>query len=208
MISVVTSSQHGSDPAAPRGPGRPRSARADAAIVEAVRELLAEEGYASLSVERVAQRAGVSKATIYRRYPSKASLVAETLHEHKQSTVTYQDTGDLKGDLVRYLTAVAKAMSSDDGHIMAGLVSELARNPELADAMRDQYIEPRRQQMLEIFRRAVERGELRDDIDPRILGDVLVGALQHRFLVTGDPLTRKVAEQIADVVLLGAVPRP
>jgi AcrR family transcriptional regulator len=190
-----------------RGPGRPRRARADAAILDAVRELLAEEGYDSLSVERVAQRAGVSKATIYRRHPSKASLVVEALHENKRAAVEYQDTGDLRADLVRYLAGIGRAMSSDDGHIMAGLVSAVARNPELADAMRSEYIEPRRRQMLEIFRAAVDRGDLRDDVDPRVLGDVLVGALQHRFLVTGDPTGRKVAEQIVDLVLSGATPR-
>jgi AcrR family transcriptional regulator len=181
--------------------GRPRSAEADAAIQQATVELLALEGYAGLTMSGVAHRAGVSTATLYRRWHSKLGLVVDVLAARAEESPV-PDTGTLEGDCRAILRSlVDKARTTLTTPIMAGLVGEIGRNPELAAALRANLIAPRRQVLNEVFRRAQARGEMRPDIDIAIASDLLFGPLYHRLLITGEPMTVRVADKLCDLVL-------
>jgi AcrR family transcriptional regulator len=181
--------------------GRPRSAEADAAIRQATVDLLAAEGYAGLTMSGVAAQAGVSSATLYRRWHSKLELVIDVLALRAEETPV-PDTGTLEGDCRALLhTLVDKARTSQTTPILAGLVGEIGRNPELASALRANLIAPRRDALNEVFRRAKARGESRDDVDVTLAADLLFGPLYHRLLVTGEPVTPRVADKLCDLVL-------
>jgi AcrR family transcriptional regulator len=181
--------------------GRPRSAEADAAIQQATVELLVSEGYAGLTMSGVAHQAGVSTATLYRRWRSKLDLVVDVLTARAEDW-RVPDTGTLEGDCRALLRALFdKARTTQTTPIMAGLVGEIGRNAELASALRANLIAPRRDVLNEVFRRARARGELRADVDVSLAADLLFAPLYHRLLVTGEPVTARVADKLCDLVL-------
>jgi AcrR family transcriptional regulator len=181
--------------------GRPRSAEADAAIRQATVDLLITDGYAGLTMSGVAAGAGVSTATLYRRWRSKLDLVVDVLAVRAEEEPV-PDTGTLEGDCRAMLRAlVDKARTTQTTPIMAGLVGEIGRNPELASALRTNLIAPRREALKEVFRRAQARGEVHADIDAGLAADLLFGPLYHRLLVTGEPVTPRVADKLGDLVL-------
>jgi AcrR family transcriptional regulator len=181
--------------------GRPRSAEADEAIRTATVELLATEGYANLTTSGVAQRAGVSTATLYRRWRSKLDLVIDVLGARAEETPV-PDTGSLEGDFRSMLHAlVEKVQTTTVTPLMAGLVGEIGRNPELASALRTNLIAPRRAALKLVFDRAEARDELRNGLDVGLAADLLFGPLYHRMLITGEPVTARVADELSDFVL-------
>src|SRR5437763_1508306 len=166
--------------------GRPRSQEADAAIREATVDLLAQEGYAGLTMSGVAHEAGVSTATLYRRWHSKLELVIDVLAMRAEESPV-PDTGTLEGDCRALLgTLVDKARTTQTTPIMAGLVGEIGRNPEIASSLRSNLIAPRRAALNEVFRRAQARGEIRPEVEASLAADLLFGPLYHRLLVTGE----------------------
>ena len=181
--------------------GRPRSPEADAAIRQATVDLLVTEGYANLTMSGVAAQAGVSTATLYRRWSSKLDLVVDVLTVRAEESPV-PDTGSLEGDCRAIVhNLVDKARTTKTTPLLAGLVGEIPRNPELAEALRASLIVPRREAFNEVFARAAERGELRKGVDVELAGDLLFGPLYHRLLFTGTPVTTKVADELADLVL-------
>ena len=181
--------------------GRPRSAEADAAIRQATVDLLVADGYAGLTMSGVAAQAGVSTATLYRRWRSKVDLVVDVLAARAEESPV-PDTGSLEGDCRSMLhSLVDKARTTQSTPILAGLVGEIGRNAELASALRANLIAPRREALTEVFRRAQARGELRADVDLSLAADLLFGALYQRLLVTGEPVTVRIADKICDLVL-------
>jgi len=193
MVSVPTTD-------APRI-GRPRSAEADAAIREATVELLASAGYANLTMSGIAAEAKVSTATLYRRWRSKLDLVVDVLAVKAEESPV-PDTGSLEGDCRAVLhNLVDKARTTQSTKLLAGLIGEIGRNPELAAALRTHLIAPRRAALNEVFRRAQARGELRADIDVGLAADLLFGPLYQRLLITGEPVTPRVADKLADLFL-------
>jgi AcrR family transcriptional regulator len=186
-----------------RSRGRPRSREAHLAILQAALDLLAEDGYDGLSIEAVAQRAGVSKATIYRRWTSKAALTIDVL-ESIAASHSMPDTGTTRGDLHELLDRVFLAINhSQYGAVLTALASELQRNPEIADTFRSRFLAARRNGMLVVLRRGIERGDLRADADLDLVVDLLVGPLYYRRLVSGMPLTPEYAAAVVDAVLDG-----
>jgi AcrR family transcriptional regulator len=179
--------------------GRPRSAEADEAIRRATLELLERDGYANLTTVRIATTAGVSTATLYRRWRSKLDLVVDVLRALADEQPV-PDTGSLAGDCRALAHAVVSRMPST-GPMMAGLVGEFARNPELAESMRRNLILPRRATMFELLDRAAQRGELRPDVNYDLVFDVLAGAAYYAFAVMGRPPTPEMADELADLVL-------
>jgi AcrR family transcriptional regulator len=181
--------------------GRPRSAAADLAIREATLELLAEEGYTGLTMSGVASAAGVSSATLYRRWRSKADLVIDVMlagaEDHQ-----LPDTGSLAGDLRSALSAAADMKQNTQSvKIISAVVGELGRNPELAKAFRAALITPRRAQFAEIFERAAARNEIRPGLDYELVTDLVFGPVYQRLLITGRPVTPRIVNQIVDLVL-------
>lgn len=203
------------DPAArdiqpgPRGPGRPRDARNDRAILAATRGILGEQGYQGLTIEAVAARAGVGRPTIYRRWPSKPALVVAALVQSARLAVPVLDTGSLRRDLIAVQRRQVELMSSPDTRrVTAGLIADLAADPELAETYVSQYLAPRRAAVWQVLQRGVDRGELDADIDFAFAYDLLVGPLFMRAVVWGQPLAPDAAEKTADVILAAFAARP
>jgi AcrR family transcriptional regulator len=182
---------------AARRPGRPRSDDRDEAIEAATLDLLVEQGYAGLSMEGVAARAGVGKATIYRRWESKLDLVLDAVIHRCYENVVSPDTGSLREDLLELFRAILVKFRRD-GPVMRAFVAEQARHPDLARAFRDAFLSERRSVLREVLARAVARRELAADADVELLMDVGSGVLWYRFAVTGEPLSDDLPERIVD----------
>jgi AcrR family transcriptional regulator len=147
----------------------------------------------------VAAKAGVSTATLYRRWHSKLDLVVDVLTALAEEW-PIPDTGSLAGDCRALLHTMVTGVP-ETGPIMAGLVGEFARNEELADAMRRNLILPRRTAMIEVLDRADRRGELRRGVDYDLVFDILAGALYYRFAVTGRRPSQSIADDLTGLVL-------
>lgn len=187
-----------------RPPGRPRSVEADRAILRAAVDLLAEDGYGGVTMEGVAARAGVGKATVYRRWPSKSALVVDAVTACRESGSPPPDTGSARDDLVAFVRGFMHHLrTSDAARVMPALVAELSRHPELATTFREGFVQPRRARVREAVRRGVERGELRADLDPELVADAVVALLQHRFLVTGMEIDDQLPDRLVDMLWRG-----
>jgi AcrR family transcriptional regulator len=193
--------------AAPRAPlGRPREARADRAILAAAVELLAEAGIHRLRMDDVADRAGVGKAAIYRRYRSKGELVGATIAA-LVSEIAVPDTGSTRRDLQALMRdAVAVYRDPIRAGAMQALIGAMHEHPELAGAIRRDVVEARREALRAVLARGVARGDLRADLDVELALDMLGGALFYRLLVTGGPIDERLAEGVADSVLRSFAP--
>jgi AcrR family transcriptional regulator len=190
-----------------RRPGRPRDARADRAILEATRELIAEVGVYGFRTDDVAARAGVGKGAIYRRYRSKDELVTAAVAALVDKEIAVPDTGSTRTDLLVLMReAVALYRASAAGRLMPNLIGAMAEKPDLARAVRDGFLASRRGALSEVLRRGVERRDLRPDLDLELALDVLGGPLFYRLLVTGGPLDEQLAEGVADLILRGFAP--
>ena len=188
-----------------RGPGRPRSPECDDAILRAALELLAENGFSGLSIDGVSARAGVGKATIYRRWESKAALVVDAIRVFSHERIRFVDTGSARDDLVSFMQTLIDALrTTSAGRVMAGLVAEFPRHPELAEAFRRGFVAPRRASLLAALQRGIERGELRPDVDCELVADAVVAFLHHRWMVTGLPLDDDLPERFVNVLFQGA----
>jgi len=190
---------------APRRTGdqRPggRSARVKAAVLAGVLDELIESGYAGLTVDRVAARAGVHKATVYRRWPTKEDLVADALLAQTGQTVPMPDTGSVRDDLRLLAHAVIANITSPQGEgLLRTLVSDAARVPAIGAAARTFWAE-RFAMAGELVRRGIDRGELPADTDPDFLIEALIAPLYLRLLVTTQPLTTRYADRVVDSVL-------
>lgn len=172
-----------SDGQSTQSAGRPRSEEAHQAILNATLELLAEGGYSALTVEGVATRAGVGKATIYRRWPSKLPLVLEAFGQ--LPALEAVDTGDLVSDLEKMLKEYLQLFHSTPlAAVLPSLVGERAHNPELSE-MLDPVLKGRRQPLIRALERGVERGELPPDLDLELAADLVVGPIAVRLFFSG-----------------------
>ena len=180
-----------------------RSARTRAAVLRATADLLAEVGYEELTFEAVAQRAGVHKTTVYRRWPTKPDLVADAARERSGQLVEVPDTGTLLGDLTALACVVAANIGSDVGRAMTKtLVAAAATSPSVAAATHA-FWEERLRLTGAIVERAIASGELPSRTDSNIVIESLVGALYVRLLLTGESIDGDVADQIACAVAGG-----
>jgi AcrR family transcriptional regulator len=196
-----------SDAVAERPVGRPRDARADRAILEATRELIAEVGVYGFRTEDVAARAGVGKGAIYRRYRSKDELVTAAIAALVGEEIAVPDTGSTRADLLVLMgEAVALYRGSAAGRLMPNLIGAMAEKPDLARAVRDGFLASRRGALSEVLRHGVERGDLRPDLDLELALDVLGGPLFYRLLITGGPLDEQLAEGVTELILRGFAP--
>jgi AcrR family transcriptional regulator len=185
--------------------GRPRSEAARNAILDAAAELLLAHGLGEVSMDAVAERAGVSKATIYRWWPTKETLALEALYwEWDTARPTADDTGSLRGDLLAVLRPwLRRIRARPYGHVIAALVTEANTDPAFAEQYRARFVEPRRQPARALFERAIERGEIPADTDVEVALDLLFGPVYHRLLHGHAPLTDRFMEAVVDSVLAG-----
>lgn len=188
---------------AARPPGRPRSAESHEAILRATLELLGEKGFHGMSMDAVATRAGVSKATIYRRWNSKEELVGELL-DAIGDVVQVVATGDPYEDLL-----ITSRGAAERGEPMARLITalqgEAAVNEEFAELFREKLIERRREQLREFLRNAIATGHIRDDVDIEFLADVMFGTVVMRANILGGTLTHLAEDnaQLWDLLIDG-----
>ena len=188
--------------------GRPRSQEADRAILTATVDLLASRGLAAMSIEEVAARAGVGKATIYRRWSSKGLLALDAFVTSFQEQQPLPDTGTLRGDLIAALTAWVRAVTETSmGTMLTGLVAEAQHDEELRAGWRDRVLEPLRSQHRIMLDRAIARGEIPATVDQEVVLDLFFGAAQHRLLLGHLPLTDEFIREVVDVILDGIRPR-
>jgi AcrR family transcriptional regulator len=184
--------------------GRPRSELCDRAIEAAALDLVVEHGFAGMSIEGVAARAGVAKTTIYRRWDCKAALVVDAFVHRSCDRVVSPDTGSLRADLIEMWRAFLRSLQHDGG-LMEAFVAEQRRHPELAEAFRATFLKQRRAVVRAVLERGVERGELPPSADLDLLVDVGSSILWYRFLITGAPLDDDLPERIVDQFFPAAV---
>ena len=183
--------------------GRPRSEEAHKAILEATLSLLVEVGYSALTVEGVATRAGVGKATIYRRWPSKLPLVIEAFGGLPGFEDV--DTGDVVGDLKKMLRNYLHLFNTTPlATVLPSIAGERAHNADLE--VFDPVMEGRRQPLLRALERGVERGELAADLDLDLAADLIVGPIAVRLFFTGRSITPKLVGPMVDLALQGLRP--
>ncbi len=181
--------------------GRPRSEEAHQAILDATLELLAEVGFSALTVEGVANRAGVGKATIYRRWPSKLPLVVEAFGA--LPGLEDVDTGDLVGDLSEMLRSYLKLFETTPlAAVLPSLAGERAHNPQLSELF-DPVLRGRRQPLAAALERAVKRGELPADLDLDLAADLVVGPIAVRLFFTGRTIHPRIVDPLIELALEG-----
>jgi AcrR family transcriptional regulator len=183
--------------------GRPRSDRAHRAILDATRELLVESGFSRLRLEHVAAQAGVGKATIYRRWPTREALVLELLMELAAPHIEIEDVGDTHAELLAATTHAMRALTETPfGPVIRALLSHIASNPALGDPFRAAVVQARRNAVAQVLARGTARGDLRPDADPDVATELLVGPVYFRLMFGGE-LTHEFAERVVDAVSRG-----
>ena len=182
--------------------GRPRDPSRDEAIIDATIDVLVRDGYDRLSMEGIAAAAGVGKATVYRRWSSKAELVIDAMAILKPGIDTI-DTGALEEDLELMVAASCSPRSYRLQRVMVSICSALPREPELLEAFRTRFTEPRIARITAMLERARGRGELGPDVDLAMAASLLPSLMLQRALMTGKP-----AEQVVGSVLLPVLGRP
>lgn len=187
-----------------RPPGRPRSARADQAIIEAVLDLL-QDGTAvdALTIEAVAARAGVGKATIYRRWPNKEALLVDAIRRLKGDPPRPEGVS-VRDDLVMLLSVMRRPHDHRAMRVLPCLVPEVLRNP-VHYRIYQELIEPRREAMREVLRRGMDTGELRPDLDIEVVLAILSGPVLVQKLLRWNPMIddEKLPQRLVDTVLAG-----
>jgi AcrR family transcriptional regulator len=189
----------------PSPPGRPRDPRRDQAIRDAVLTLLAEVGYERTSVDAIAAAAGVSKPTIYRRWPGKHALVADAIRTHPHMRAIPPDTGSLRGDLIAAVRQTA-GQQLEIAHLTAGLAGRMRESDELAGLVREHAVEAVRRRFRTLLARAEQRGELADAsaVSP-LFADVAPSVIHSRVLLSVEPVGEAFAAELVDRILLPIV---
>ena len=195
------------DQTGPRRPGRPRSERADRAIIDAALSLFAESGPEGLCIEKVAARAGVGKATIYRRWPGKEDLLLDALAA-MQAPLPQPAGQSVRDDLVTVLSAMRDSVADPArAREFALLLGEGAKYPRLMARYVETVLEPRREVIRSVLRRGVASGELRAGVDIDAALFMLTGAVLARGKYEPGSFPPGYVERVVDELLLGLAPR-
>jgi AcrR family transcriptional regulator len=184
--------------------GNSRTQRTDAAILAATRELLAERGVAALTIEGVAERSGVAKTTIYRRWHDKDELALAVLIDSTESIRTPPDVGDTRKELLTFVNTATRVITESGA--FAGLASEIATRPELAQTYQERVVKLRLAEIGEVIARGIQRGDLQPDTNVRLVHELLVGPRIYRLLFSGAALDRRHAAAVVDAVMSAFAP--
>jgi AcrR family transcriptional regulator len=186
-----------------RPPGRPRSEESRQAILRSTLKLLTETGFPQLSVEAIAADADVSKATVYRWWPTKAALVADAFSDSASDELRFPDTGSVQKDMSLQMRQVVRVFRSQRGKVVAALLGGGQSDPELIAAFRERFLWPRRRQAYQTLQRGIDRGELPAGIDMNLILDSLYGPIYMRFLIRHDELSESFVDALCALVLRG-----
>jgi len=193
-----TTEPNSTDPASTASRGRPRDRGADDRILLAAFEQLVRVGYGGLSMEAVAAEAGVAKTTVYRRYPAKRDLVVAALGEETPFPSVPADL-PAHDALERFIRqAITMLIDSGAARILGSLLVEDQREPGLLDVFRQRILGPRREMVLAMLQRGIERGEIRPDIDPLVVTEMVAGAVFGHHVILGLPTTDDWIDSLVD----------
>ena len=181
-----------------RGPKRDQDA--EKRILDATRDLICERGATRVSINEIAAHAGVSKPTIYRWWPSKAAVVFDALEREIKANSPPPNTGTAYGDVRIQVQRVAKLMNSPLRAILRELIVETFGDDEVAEQFRTLFFAERRRQGAATVQAGIDSGELRPDLDPEIIGDLLYSPLWLRMIIGHQPLTPKAVDKLLDHV--------
>jgi AcrR family transcriptional regulator len=184
-----------------RGPGRPRSERSRRAVLTAARELLTDRGLPGLSVDDIAARAGVSKNTIYRWWPTKAAVLMDAFTDAFADRMEAPADGDALTRLRIQVRRVAQLMNTPDARRpFVALVAAAQHDPELAAALRERFINSRRAEMSRLISTGIGNGHLPADLDTDVIIDLIYGALYYRLLVSGARIDPAYADRLIEAL--------
>lgn len=196
-------SEGGDDVDTVRKPGRPRSDECCRAIRESAMGLLVERGFADVTIESIASRAGVGKATVYRRWPNKADLIVHAFFETVAPRVRIAESQDLRSDFRAQLRLVVREMAGPNGRALATLLGCMQMDPQLAESFRTRWLAVRRAEGRAALVAGIERGDLPADTDPDFVLDALYSPLHFRLLAGHGPLTTEFSDRLVDLVFDG-----
>jgi AcrR family transcriptional regulator len=185
--------------------GRPRDHARDEAIHTAALELLTEVGYERTTIEGIAARAHVSKATIYRRFKNKQEILMAAMNEHAVCSLPQIDTGSLRSDLIELISEHVKALKGPDGELLMGLLSSAHRDPELGKLLPQNRPAIADTVSAAIFERAMTRKEISKNANIDFLGEVIPAIFSHRLFITHQSVNRKFIEHLVDDLLIPAL---
>jgi AcrR family transcriptional regulator len=183
--------------------GRPRSEESEEAILAATIQLLSEKPLRDISIEEIARKAGVGKATIYKWWPSKAYVALDAFVRKTNRMAPTPDTGSVRSDILELLRSLMVFYMSPAGHILGQLIAESQIDKEFASLLRERFIKPMREAVEIIFDRGVERGEIDQNLDRELVLDLIYGLAIYRMIVSHASLEDKLADEMASILLGG-----
>jgi AcrR family transcriptional regulator len=186
-----------------RGRGRPRDEATRRRILKAALDLMDETAFAQVTAEAIAERAGASKATVYRWWPNKAAVVIEAFREATESELPLRETGSLRADLTNQVRNFARVLSGRGGRMLRSFIVAARSDPDVAAAFRSIWSDPRRTEAKKMLRQKQVSGQLRKGADLDLVLDSLYGPLYYRFLVKNELPSQKYAEALAELVIQG-----
>lgn len=187
-----------------RGRGRPRDEDARARILQASLEALEDLGYPGVTCDAIAERAGASKATIYRWWPNKESVMLEALREAVAQQLPFPDSGSLKGDIRIQLHNFVQLLSGPRGRVFQGIIAAAQSDSRVSEAFNVIWVRPRRDFALQAMQRYSH--QLHPNLDLETLMDTIYGPLYYRLLISRAPLTPQFADEVTDLVWAGMAP--
>ena len=187
-----------------RGRGRRRADEVRREVLDAAGELLFADGMSAFTIDKVANRSGASKMTIYKWWSSKGALALDGYFAKVEPELAFPDTDDIEADLRTQLHAFVHVVrDTPAGRVIAELIGQAQTDPELKAAYLQSYSSPRRALAVEVLERAKERGQLRSDLSPETVIDQLWGACYHRLLVPDQPITLEFVDTLVDNLFRG-----
>lgn len=183
--------------------GRPRSEETRKSILSAAYGLLLEDGFKNVTVDGIAERSGVSKATIYKWWPNKAAVVLDGFFEESEEILQIPDTGTVQKDLLIQAKNLAAFLTSPKGKVITELIAEGQFDQNIAEEYRRRYFSPRRLISQKIFDRGIQRGELSENLDIGLSIDLIFAPIFYRLLITGESLDVDYVENLIDYVFCG-----
>ena len=187
-----------------RPPGRPRSEESRQSILRSTLKLLKQPGgFPELSIEAIAADANVGKTTVYRWWPTKAALAADSFFASAEDELQFPNTGSVQRDMSLQMRRVIRIFRSDRGKVVAALLAGGQSDPDLLEAFRERFMWPKRRQAYQTLQRGIDRGELPADSDKDLILDSLYGPIYMRFLIRHDKLAESFADELCGLVLQG-----
>ncbi|MHB0774527.1 TetR/AcrR family transcriptional regulator [Halomonas sp. WWR20] len=182
-------------------PGRPRSASAAPKAMRAALDLALEGGIQHATVERVSAESGVAKSTLYRRWPNAAAIVMDAFFEEVGPTIAYDEQLPIVEKFCQSVGALVEALKGSRGQLLRELLGAAQAEPDLREAFLERWIAPRRRLGLEAIEAAVERGELRPEVEPELALDLIYGAVYYHVTVSFSDIDQRFVAALVERVL-------